>query len=84
MRLLPPREHATLPLTKRQRAILSYITAVHRAQGRAPSARVIAWRFHVSLQTVQDHLQALYRKGWLRTPTPDGLFCDHSPSAETP
>lgn len=83
MSLLPPRGHATLPLTPRQRTILSYIAAVQKVQGRPPSARVVAWRFNLRLQAVQDHLQALHRKGWLRTPTTDGLFCSHCPPDTT-
>lgn len=40
--------------------------------------RCIARRLDVSLQAVQDHLAALQRKGWLDTPTPDGLRCRES------
>jgi len=77
MSLLPPREHATLPLTTRQRAILDYIAAVQQVQGRPPSARVVAWRFGLTLSTVQQYLLAAYRRGWLKTPTTDGLYCLH-------
>jgi len=77
MSLLPPRDHRKLPLTARQRTILSYIAAVQKVQGRPPSARMVAWRFGLTHKTVQEHLQALYRRGWLRAPTTDGLYCCH-------
>lgn len=79
MSLLPPRGHRTLPLTKRQAAILVYIAAVVRVQGRAPSERMIAFRFGLNRTTVREHLLACYRRGWLRTPSPDGLWCTHEP-----
>lgn len=76
-RLLPPQDHRVLPLTAKQDRILRYIQAVTENQGEPPSARCIARQFEVDMGTVRDHLLALYRKGWLITPSPAGLRCAH-------
>lgn len=55
-------------LTTKQRMIIEYIDAVQRATGEACPARLIARRLRVHHSTIQGHLSALYRKGWLLTP----------------
>lgn len=79
MSSLPPRDHRRLPLTANQHNILRYIARVWEIQGRPPSLRTVAWRFGLTHKTVQEHLEAAYRKGWLKTPTPAGLRCLHIP-----
>lgn len=63
------------PLSARQWAVLKVILSVTDATGEAPSMRTLARTLDVSLHTIQDHLGALHRKGWLVTPSPDGLRC---------
>jgi repressor LexA len=54
-------------LTKRQREILSYLTAYHDENGYAPSFEEIAERFNYnSLATVHEHLTNLERKGYIK------------------
>ena len=76
---LPPGDHRVLPLTEKQGRILRYIQAVTEKQGEPPSARCISRHFDVGLETIRDHLTALYRKGWLATPSPAGVRCTHLP-----
>lgn len=71
--------HAVAPLAVRQRDVLMLIQQAYEATGEAPSMRCIARRLSISLRAVQDHLNALYRKGWLRSPDPGGLYCTHPP-----
>lgn len=56
-----------MPLTKRQREILSYLSDYNEANGYAPSFEEIASRFNYnSLATVHEHLTNLERKGYIK------------------
>lgn len=56
-----------MPLTKRQREILSFLTSYSEDHGYAPSFEEIAARFNYnSLATVHEHLTNLERKGYIR------------------
>lgn len=52
-------------LTGRQKEILEYLRNFQAEQGYPPSFREVAGHFKVNLSTVQDHLKALTRKGYL-------------------
>ncbi|MCC6319434.1 MAG: transcriptional repressor LexA [Gemmatimonadaceae bacterium] len=56
-----------MPLTKRQREILTFLQSYSEDQGYAPSFEEIAERFNYnSLATVHEHLSNLERKGYIR------------------
>jgi len=56
-----------MPLTKRQRQILDYLTSYGAEHGYAPSFEEIAEHFNYnSLATVHEHLSNLERKGYIR------------------
>ncbi len=56
-----------MPLTKRQREILSFLTEFAEAHGYAPSFDEIAQRVNYnSLATVHEHLSNLERKGYIK------------------
>jgi repressor LexA len=56
-----------MPLTKRQREILSFLSGYHEANGYAPSFEEIASQFNYnSLATVHEHLSNLERKGYIK------------------
>ena len=56
-----------MPLTRRQREILDYLTSYIDERGYAPSFEEIAARFQFqSLATVHEHLTNLERKGYIR------------------
>ena len=56
-----------MPLTKRQREILSYLSDYNEINGYAPSFEEIASRFdYNSLATVHEHLTNLERKGYIK------------------
>lgn len=56
-----------MPLTRRQREILDYLTSAIDRQGYAPSFEEIAEQFgYTSLATVHEHLSNLERKGYIR------------------
>jgi DNA-binding IclR family transcriptional regulator len=55
-------------LTTKQRAVLEVIDAYQRATGEPCSASLLARRLRVHHSTIQGHLSALHRKGWLLTP----------------
>src|SRR3712207_3913310 len=56
-----------MPLTKRQREILNYLTAYSDQNGYAPSFEEIAEQFsYNSLATVHEHLSNLERKGYIK------------------
>lgn len=56
-----------MPLTRKQREILDYLTAAIDRQGFAPSFEEIAEAFgYQSLATVHEHLTNLERKGYIR------------------
>ena len=60
---MPP----TLPLTKRQREILDYLSTFIQQHGYAPSLEEIGRRFNLSsLATVHKHLTNLQEKGFIR------------------
>jgi repressor LexA len=52
-------------LTMRQRQILEYLRSYQAEHGYPPSFREVAGHFEINLGTVQDHLKALARKGYL-------------------
>jgi repressor LexA len=56
-----------MPLTKRQREILTYLGSYSEDNGYAPSFEEIARQFNYnSLATVHEHLSNLERKGYIR------------------
>jgi repressor LexA len=56
-----------MPLTKRQREILDFLTNYSEQNGYAPSFEEIARQFNYnSLATVHEHLTNLERKGYIR------------------
>src|SRR5712692_10601693 len=56
-----------MPLTRRQREILDFISTHIESKGYAPSFEEIARRFSfTSLATVHEHLSNLERKGYIR------------------
>ncbi|HVT38117.1 MAG TPA: transcriptional repressor LexA [Gemmatimonadaceae bacterium] len=56
-----------MPLTKRQRQILDYLTSYGSQHGYAPSFEEIAGYFNYnSLATVHEHLSNLERKGYIK------------------
>lgn len=56
-----------LPLTKRQREILEFVSASIGKHGYAPSLAEIGEQFHLtSLATVHKHLENLKAKGFIR------------------
>ena len=56
-----------MPLTKRQREILNYLTLYTERNGYAPSFEEIAENFsYNSLATVHEHLSNLERKGFIK------------------
>ena len=56
-----------MPLTKRQREILNYLTLYSEQKGYAPSFEEIADNFNYnSLATVHEHLSNLERKGMIK------------------
>ena len=56
-----------MPLTKRQREILNYLTLYSEQNGYAPSFEEIAGNFsYSSLATVHEHLSNLERKGFIK------------------
>src|SRR3954465_10236312 len=56
-----------MPLTKRQREILNYLTIYSEQNGYAPSFEEIAEKFNYSsLATVHEHLSNLERKGFIK------------------
>ena len=56
-----------MPLTKRQREILNYLTLYSEQNGYAPSFEEIAEKFsYSSLATVHEHLSNLERKGFIK------------------
>ena len=53
-------------LTERQQAILNFITESTEENGFPPSVREIGQQFGIYPATVQDHISALERKGYLQ------------------
>ncbi len=69
--------HNVAPLSPRQAEVLRVIARFYEATGEPPSERYLARRLDCCLATVQAHVHALYRKGWLKCPHPSGLRCPH-------
>jgi DNA-binding FadR family transcriptional regulator len=55
-------------LSGRQRQLLEAIETYSRTTTEPCPASYLARRFTLTRTTVREHLSALYRKGWLRTP----------------
>ncbi|HKG94129.1 MAG TPA: transcriptional repressor LexA [Gemmatimonadaceae bacterium] len=56
-----------MPLTKRQREILDFLSSYNEGNGYAPSFEEIASQFgYSSLATVHEHLSNLERKGYIK------------------
>lgn len=55
-------------LTLRQQKVLALVTDFYRVTGEPCSASYISRRLSLHHSTIQTHILALYRKGWLRSP----------------
>jgi hypothetical protein len=75
----PGRRATDLPTTQ-QRKVLSIIEQYFGATGEACPARYLARRLNLHHSTVQDHLRALFQKGWLRTPNAPAMLQDRDVS----
>src|SRR5437762_11695832 len=74
-----------MPLTKRQREILNYLTAYTEQNGFAPSFEEIAEQFeYSSLATVHEHLTNLERKGYIKRNYNESRAIEILPSEATP
>jgi repressor LexA len=73
-----------MPLTKRQREILNYLTAYADQNGYAPSFEEIAEQFsYNSLATVHEHLSNLERKGYIKRSYNESRAIEILPSEAT-
>ena len=74
-----------MPLTKRQREILSYLTTYTDQNGYAPSFEEIAGTFsYSSLATVHEHLSNLQRKGYIKRSYNESRAIEILPTEATP
>lgn len=74
-----------MPLTKRQREILTYLTTSSEQNGFAPSFEEIAEHFdYNSLATVHEHLTNLERKGYIKRSYNESRAIEILPSEATP
>jgi repressor LexA len=74
-----------MPLTKRQREILNYLTTYAEQNGFAPSFEEIAENFsYNSLATVHEHLTNLERKGYIKRSYNESRAIEILPSEATP
>jgi repressor LexA len=74
-----------MPLTKRQREILNYLTTYAEQNGFAPSFEEIAENFsYNSLATVHEHLTNLERKGYIKRNYNESRAIEILPSEATP
>jgi repressor LexA len=74
-----------MPLTKRQREILTYLNSYSEANGYAPSFEEIAEQFgYNSLATVHEHLSNLERKGYIKRGYNESRAIEILPSNEYP
>ena len=74
-----------MPLTKRQREILSYLTTYAEENGYAPSFEEIAETFsYSSLATVHEHLSNLQRKGYIKRSYNESRAIEILPTEATP
>lgn len=74
-----------MPLTKRQREILNYLTGYSEQHGFAPSFEEIAQNFdYNSLATVHEHLTNLERKGYIKRSYNESRAIEILPSEAAP
>jgi len=74
-----------MPLTKRQREILNYLTSYTEQNGFAPSFEEIAEHFRYnSLATVHEHLTNLERKGYIKRTYNESRAIEILPSEVSP
>jgi repressor LexA len=74
-----------MPLTKRQREILTYLTTYSEQNGFAPSFEEIAEYFRYnSLATVHEHLTNLERKGYIKRSYNESRAIEILPSDASP
>ena len=74
-----------MPLTKRQREILTYLTTYSEQNGFAPSFEEIAEQFdYNSLATVHEHLTNLERKGYIKRSYNESRAIEILPSDANP
>src|SRR5438270_13612874 len=74
-----------MPLTKRQREILNYLTSYAGENGYAPSFEEIAEHFNYnSLATVHEHLSNLERKGYIKRSYNESRAIEILPSEAIP
>jgi repressor LexA len=74
-----------MPLTKRQREILNYLTLYAEQHGYAPSFEEIAEHFsYNSLATVHEHLSNLERKGFIKRSYNESRAIEILPSELSP
>src|SRR3982750_2515023 len=74
-----------MPLTKRQREILNYLTTYAEQNGFAPSFEEIAENFsYNSLATVHEHLTNLERKGYIKRNYNESRAIEILPSEASP
>src|ERR1051325_7059865 len=74
-----------MPLTKRQREILNYLTGYTEQNGFAPSFEEIAENFkYNSLATVHEHLTNLERKGYIKRTYNESRAIEILPSEVSP
>jgi repressor LexA len=74
-----------MPLTKRQREILTYLTTYSEQNGFAPSFEEIAEHFdYNSLATVHEHLTNLERKGYIKRSYNESRAIEILPSEANP
>lgn len=59
-----------VPLTDRQRAVLSAIIEYRKTTGEVPALMYLARRLSLHHSTVQQHVSELHRKGFLRAAVP--------------
>ena len=74
-----------MPLTKRQREILDFLTSYSEQNGYAPSFEEIARQFNYnSLATVHEHLTNLERKGYIKRAYNESRAIEILPSEVNP
>ena len=74
-----------MPLTKRQREILTYLSSYSEVNGYAPSFEEIASQFNYnSLATVHEHLSNLERKGYIKRSYNESRAIEILPSEASP
>jgi Mn-dependent DtxR family transcriptional regulator len=62
------------PLDRRQRTVLLVIVSYHDATGEYPTNAYVARRLGLHHSTIQQHLRALYQRGWISEPVPYGGY----------